>query len=266
MTARNESRSLLAHAERGQGVPLVLLHAFPADRRVWERQLDELSAEFRVITPDLRGFGQSSSEEPFTLESQAVDVRALLASIGALPCILSGLSMGGYIALAYARKYPADLRGLAVVDSKAEPDTPEAKQGRDQMATLARTAGARAVADQMLPKMLAPATQTAWPAVAARLRELIEACPPRTTEHALMAMRDRPDHTDTLSLARVPVLIVVGEHDAITPVGMAERMSKQPPNATLAVIPGAGHMSPMEQPALVSEALRRFAISVGTGG
>src|SRR4051794_15232486 len=108
----------LSYEERGKGLPLVLLHGFPLDGRVWDEQLADLSARCRVVAPDLRGFGRSRSETPFTIESLADDVHALLTAIGALPCVLGGLSMGGYVSLAYAKKYPADLRGLVPVDTR----------------------------------------------------------------------------------------------------------------------------------------------------
>lgn len=265
MPTRPVNGVTLSYGDRGDGAPpLVLLHGFPLDNRVWDAQRADLSSRWRVVAPDLRGFGQSASADTdFTIESFADDVHALLASTGALPCVLGGLSMGGYVALAYARKYPADLRGLVLVDTKAEADTAEAKAGREKMADLARTAGAKAVADQMMPKMLAPDTPEERPEVAERLREIMESCPPATIARALRAMRDRPDRTAELSSVRVPALVVVGEADAITPVAQAEAMRNQLPDATVAVIRGAGHMTPMEQPGQVNEALREFMERVG---
>src|SRR5215469_8282206 len=128
----------LSNTDRGRGLPLVLLHGFPMDRRMWDAQVGEFCAKHRVIAPDLLGFGQSKSEEPFSIESQADAVHALLRQVGALPCVLAGLSMGGYIAFAYARKYPNGLRGLVFVDTKAEGDSAEQKQGRQQMIELVR--------------------------------------------------------------------------------------------------------------------------------
>jgi len=234
----------------GKGEPLVLLHGFPLDRRMWEAQVAELSSQWRVIAPDLRGFGQSVSEEPFTIESLADDVHQLLAGMNAIPCILGGLSMGGYTALAYVRKYPADLRGLILVDTKAAADDPQQREGRAKMIELVRREGARAVADQMLPRTR--------PAIARAVRAMMEACPAKTIEHALAAMRDRPDRTAELASISIPSLIVVGDADVITPVAVAQSMQMQIPNAMLAVIRGAGHMTPMEQPGQVNQALRRF--------
>ena len=133
MPQRSVSGTTLDYEEQGTGMPLVLLHGFPLDSRIWREQLAALSDRFHVIAPDLRGFGQSKSSDTFTMESLADDVHALLADLQALPCILGGLSMGGYVALAYAKKYPTDLRGLVLIDTKAEGDTAEGKAGREKM-------------------------------------------------------------------------------------------------------------------------------------
>ena len=246
------------YEDRGQGVPLILLHGFPVDSRMWDAQTVALSSHYRMIAPDLRGFGQTAASDRFTIESLADDVHALLDEIRALPCVLGGLSMGGYVALAYALKHASDLRGLILVDTKAEGDTPQQKESRLKMAELARTQGAAAVAGQMLPKVLAEDTPRKRLAVAAALRRLMEQCPPTTIEHALLAMRDRPDQSPNLSSISIPTLIIVGENDSITPLSAAQSMQKRIPNADLTVILGAGHFSPMEQPAQVSRAIDQF--------
>lgn len=259
MTSRQErGGTKLFYRDEGRGSNLVFLHGFPVDSRMWEAQTVEFAGRFRVIAPDLRGFGQSHAVDPFTIESQADDIHGLLDQSGALPCVLVGLSMGGYIALAYAQKYPSNLRGLVLVDTKAAGDTAEQKEGRQKMITLVREQGAKAVAEQMLPKMLADETPRRRPAVAHFLRAMMEACPPKTIENALAAMRDRPDRTPILPSISVPTLIVVGDGDAITPVSVAQSMQRQIPRAQLAVIKGAGHMSPMEQPTQVNQAFSRF--------
>ena len=263
MPQRSVSGTTLNYDERGSGKPLVLLHGFPLDNRIWREQIAALADRFRVIAPDLRGFGQSKSTDAFTLESLADDVHALLADLGALPCVLGGLSMGGYVALAYAKKYPSDLLGLALIDTKAEADTAEGKAGREKMIELARSQGSKAVADQMMPKMLAPDADKSRPQVKRELDQIMNAQTPRTIEHALAAMRDRPDRVADLASIAVPTLVIVGEHDAITPPAGAEKMSKAIPKSTYAVIRGAGHMSPMEQPQQVTDALRRFASGLG---
>jgi pimeloyl-ACP methyl ester carboxylesterase len=248
----------LSYDDRGRGPALVFLHGFPLDRRIWEAQVAALSDQCRVIAPDLRGFGRSGRSDPFTIESLADDIHLFLGQLGARPCVLAGLSMGGYVALAYAKKYAKDLRGLILVDTKADADTPQAKEGRQKMIELARTQGASAVADQMMPKMLGPGTQQSRPEVVKTLRRIMEDCNPQTIEYALAAMRDRPDRSGDLASIKVPALVVVGDADAITPPDVAEKMAQAIPGAKLEVIRGAGHMSPMEQPEQVNRVMERF--------
>jgi len=263
MPARTINNTALHYEESGKGTPLVLLHGFPLDGRVWDAQRKSLSDRFRVVAPDLRGFGKSApATAPFTMESLADDVHALLAEIGALPCVLGGLSMGGYVALAYVKKYPGDLKGLALVDTRAEGDPPEGKEARAKMIELVKSKGPPAVADQMMPKLIAPDAMNNKPALVKELRTILEACPAKTIEYALMAMRDRPDRTEDLSSIAVPTTIIVGDQDAITPPAMSEKMNKLIPRSRLVIVKGSGHMSCMEQPEQVNRALAGFAQQV----
>jgi 3-oxoadipate enol-lactonase len=248
----------LSYTDRGSGDALVLLHGFPLDRRMWDAQVERLSEHYRVIAPDFRGFGQSMRSDPFTIESLADDIHVFLEQLVAKPCVLAGLSMGGYVALAYAKKFAKDLRGLILVDTKAEADTPQGKEARAKMIELVRASGPKAVADQMVPKMLAAGTIQSRPDVAKQLRTLMENCPAHTIEYALAAMRDRADRTAELASINIPTLVVVGDADAITPPDVAEKMAAAIPGAKLETIRGAGHMSPMEQPEQVNRAIERF--------
>jgi pimeloyl-ACP methyl ester carboxylesterase len=248
----------MSYREQGQGKPVVLLHGFPLDWRIFEKQVAALSKNFRVIAPDLRGFGQSKSDEPFTMASLADDVHALLKSMDALPCALGGLSMGGYVALAFAKKYAADLSSLILLDTRAEADTAEGKAGRGKMIELVRQSGSKAIADQMMPKMFAEETLKSNPAVVQQLRGIMENCPAKTIEHALAAMRDREDSMDLLPRITAPTLIVVGEHDAITPPAIARGMKAKIRNSKLVEIAGAGHVSTMEKAEDVTAAIEGF--------
>jgi 3-oxoadipate enol-lactonase len=242
-----------------QKIPLVLLHAFPVDRRIWRRQVVGLGDQFNVITPDFRGFGEAAGTEPvgpFSLTDLADDVKRLVDHNGLGPIVLGGLSMGGYVAAAFAAAYPKMLRGLILIDSKTEPDSPEARAGRGKMIRLAEEKGPSAVAGKLIPKMLAPDTS---PSVSAELRTMIEACPATTMVTALAAMRDRPDRTADVTASGVPVLIVVGQHDVTIPPETARATAAKIPGAKVVEIPGAGHLSPMEQPDAVNAAIQAFA-------
>jgi pimeloyl-ACP methyl ester carboxylesterase len=256
-TARVNGASI-HYSETGHGVPLVLLHGYPLDNRVWQYQCRELQNICRVIAPDLPGFGRSTAHGPFTIESLADDVFALLTSIKALPCVLGGLSMGGYVALAYQAKYANTLRGLILADTRAEADTPEGKLGRDKQIDLVQKEGSGAVADVMLPRMLADGNAHVRPEVGKELREIMAHCPPKTIECALAAMRDRPDYRGTLASIVAPTLIIVGQGDLVTPVAEAQAMQTVIRGSHLSIIPGAGHMSPMERPRDVGLAIEHF--------
>lgn len=245
------------YEDRGQGMPVVLIHGYPLDARMWEAQVEALSDRYRVIAPDLRGFGRSAGSGAFTMDSLADDVHELLKRIGALPSVVAGLSMGGYVALAYANKYAKDLKGLMLIDTRAEGDSPEGKANREKALLKLKEAGPKAIAADMLPKLayeLGPNHSN----TAHKLRQILESQSAETIAHALIALRDRPDRTGDLAAIPVPTLIIVGEQDVITPPALAEKMAKSITNATLAIIKDAGHMAPMEQPDDVSRVMRRF--------
>jgi pimeloyl-ACP methyl ester carboxylesterase len=259
MPIRTLNHATIHYEEWGAGKPLALVHGFPLDARIWDAVRQPLAREFRVISLDLPGFGRSRGiDGAFSMEDLADVVHGLLEELGALPSALAGLSMGGYVALAYAKKYPTDLAALILIDTRAEGDTPEGKQGRKKMIELAGNRGSDAVADQMMPKMLAPGAEAHRPALAGAVRDIMRQCPAETIVQALAAMRDRPDHTANLPSIAVPTLIIVGESDAITPPSVAETMHRAIPHSQLAIIKGAGHLSPMEQPGQVSDAIARF--------
>jgi pimeloyl-ACP methyl ester carboxylesterase len=174
------------------------------------------------------------------------------------PFVLAGLSMGGYVALAYMRKYPRTLRALILLDTKAEGDTAEGREGREKMIKLVREKGSAAVGEAMQPKLLSPDTIKNKPQIVKSVREMTDGNPPITIEHALAAMRERPDQTGILGSIAIPTLIIVGDADAITPPAVSEGMQRAIPRSQLNIIRGAGHMTPLEQPEQVNAALSRF--------
>ena len=252
------SQPLLYHRENGKGIPLVLIHGFPFDSRMWDDQLAGLSDGFRVIAVELPGYGQSGPPRPFTVASAAEELHAVLQSIGALPCILGGLSMGGYVCFEFVARYLADVRALLLVDTRYDADTPEGKENRGRMIQVASERGASAIADIMEPKLLAPDTPTSRPAVQQKLRQIMESIPAQTIEYTLLALRDRADSTERLKNITVPTLVVIGEQDAITPRPIAQSMQQGIAGAQLAIIPAAGHMAPMEQAEAFNRIVREF--------
>jgi pimeloyl-ACP methyl ester carboxylesterase len=240
-------------------LPLVLLHAFPLDARMWDAVREPLASHLRVITPDQRGLGRSplpeSDREP-SLEDAARDVVALLDRLELDRVVLGGCSMGGYLAMAVLRLAPERVGGLVLIDTKATPDTPEAAQTRLDVAVRVDTEGITGwLAEANLPNLLAESTLTRRPETVETVREIIESQPPGGISWTALALRTRPDSLDLLREAGVPALVVVGEEDRITPVAAAAAMVEAMPGSTLVVLPGAGHLTPLEAPAEVVEAI-----------
>lgn len=249
----------LAYSDAGLGSPILLVHGFPLDSRIWTAVAGSLAGRFRVVCVDLPGFGQSQLSKGFTIESLADVLAGFIDQLQLGQVVLAGLSMGGYVAQAFADRHAGKLAGLALVDTKSAADNDEQKKGRERMIALVQSSGSKAIADDMLGKMTGEETIRTQPAVVRELRAIMEACPPKTIETALAAMRDRKDYTDLLPKLQVPLAVIVGEGDVITPPALAEAMAKSVPGSQLTVVQGAGHMAPMEQPAKVADALKTFA-------
>lgn len=248
----------LHYMDIGRGMPVLLLHGFPVTGEVWMEVAGALSSRYRVIVPDFRGFGLSKGGGPFSMKSLASDMHELLVQIKALPCVVGGLSMGGYVALEMARCHPADLAGIMLVDTRAEGDSPVAKTGRKRTIELVRQEGSAAVAEQMLQKVVSDQSRQLRPDVVGELRKIMEQCSPVTIEDASLAMCDREDSTELLPSISVPALVIVGEFDLPTPPSVAQAMAEAMPRAQVKIIPGAGHMSPMEMPAPVAQAMADY--------
>lgn len=247
---------------RGHGTALLLIHGFPLDHRLWRAQLRGLAAELRVLAPDLRGHGQSElTPGPLTMEQHADDLATLLDRLDIPRVIVAGLSMGGYVAFAFWRRYRERVQGLALLDTRAEPDSPAARANRDAAAARVRLAGAGSIADEMLPKLLAPAS-LANPKLAGAARAMMIRQPVAGIVGALAGLRDREDSRPTLPTITVPTLVLVGEADILTPPADAEAMAAAIPTARLVKIPGAGHLTPLENPRVVNAALRGFVREV----
>ncbi len=246
--------------ESGSGIPLLLIHGYPLSRAIWQPQLDGLADAARIIAPDLRGFGETNAANPpASVDQIAEDCHALLDALGIpRPVVVGGVSMGGYITLAFYRKYAAEVAGLMLLATKSGPDSPEAKANRDKAIALAQEKGAAAIADGMLPKMFAPQTYASNPALAAQLRAVMESASAPGITAALAAMRDRPDATPWLGQIERPTLILHGAEDALIPPSEAEAMQRVIPGSRLEIIPNAGHMLQLEQPERVNDVMREF--------
>lgn len=252
----------LAYADTGTGLPVVFLHAFPLNRTMWTAQEEALSSRHRVITIDLRGHGESDAPLwHYTLEQAADDVRALLDHLSVPQAVFVGLSMGGYILFAFYRKYADRVKGLILADTRAQADTPEGRTGRFQMAQIAYTKGPAAIADLMIPKLLSPGTIETNPTLVQNVRSMIEGNQIGGIAGDLMAMAERPNSVPLLPQITCPAQIIVGELDVATPPNDSRLMADQIPRAHLTTIPGAAHLSNLEQPETFNQIVEAFVLT-----
>jgi pimeloyl-ACP methyl ester carboxylesterase len=249
----------LAVEVRGEGPAVLFVHGYPLDHTIWADQVAGLEG-YRRIAPDLRGTGRSDAPDlGYGIGIYADDLAALLDALGVGEVILCGFSMGGYIAFEFLRRWRSRVRALVLVSTRAEADTADGRRGRDTAAALARESGSGAIADGMLDKMLTPATLSSSPELARRVRELMAAAPVSGLVGALSAMRDRPDSMGLLPMLEgIPVLVIVGAEDPVTPPDRARAMADAIPGARLEVIPGAAHLTVLERPKEVTGVIRAF--------
>ncbi|MGM1064752.1 alpha/beta fold hydrolase [Saccharothrix sp. Mg75] len=224
-------------------LPLVLLHAFPLDSRMWDGVRDQL----KPVTIDQRGGDRSPD-----LVVIAEDVLAELDRLGVERAVVGGCSMGGYVAMALLRRAPERVAGLVLADTRSGADTDEARANRLAMAARVEAEGVGWVPDAVLPGLLGPEPDDA---VVDRLREAVLGRDPAEVVWAQRAMAARPDSTRLLADVDVPALVLVGEHDRLTPPESAREMAAVLRRAELVELPGVGHLSPVEDPAAFAAAV-----------
>jgi pimeloyl-ACP methyl ester carboxylesterase len=235
-------------------MPLLLVHGFPLDARMWRAQVAALGGAGEVLAPDLPGHGRASKMKPCrSMDEMARYLAGVLDQRSIDAVDLGGLSMGGYVCFAFWRLYPKRVRRLALIDTRPGADSEQGRRGRDELAARVREEGAQAAAQAMLDKMLTPAAP-------AGLRREVETWMLEQPREALAidleAMKQRPDSTPDLAGIAVPTLVLVGDGDEVTPPSVAREMANAIPGSRLAVIPGAAHLGPVQQPQAVNAALR----------
>ncbi len=249
--------------EAGSGdQALVLLHAFPLHAAMWEHQLAELPSDgWRIIAPDLPGFGQSDPlpdpDQP-SLDAMADAVAGLLDHVGLSQVVLGGLSMGGYIAFVFARRHRSRVRALVLADTRAGADTDEVKERRTKQQAQVREQGTKELVETLLGNLLTEETRTSRPEIVDGTRRLMLDISPDAVVAGLEAMKRRTDATEELAGLDLPALVLVGDQDATAPVEVAGEMASKLPRARLAIIPGAGHLSNLEQPERFTAELKAF--------
>ncbi|HBO43314.1 MAG TPA: alpha/beta hydrolase [Planctomycetaceae bacterium] len=265
MKPRDDKRSHLAFIERGTGPVVLLVHGFPLDHSMWDAQIESLGQTHRVIAPDLRGFGRSRVVPgTATMDQMADDLAEVLDALDVRePVALVGLSMGGYVAMAFCRKHAARVGALVLCDTRAAADAPEAAQTRSETARRVLAEGTESLVEAMIPKLFAPNTFEDGPEAVERVKAMIRRADPRGVAAALLGMAQLPDSTDVLSRLDRPTLMLVGEHDVLSPPAEMRAMADAMPNASVVEIAAAGHLSPMERPDAVSDAIARFLTECG---
>lgn len=246
----------LAVEARGTGPAVVFIHGFPLDRHIWRHQLDTLTG-YRRIGYDLRGMGRSDAPDlGYSMATYADDLTGLLDALGEERVVLCGLSMGGYIAFEFLRRHRERVRGVVLMDTRAEADSAEGRKSRDGLVAKVREQGAMAAAEAMLPRFFSAGVP---PDIIQAVRTMILDAPVPGIIGALTAMRDRPDSTALLpTLVGVPTLVVVGQEDVITPPAIASSMAAALPDGRVVEIPGAGHLPCLEQPVPTTRAVLKF--------
>jgi 3-oxoadipate enol-lactonase len=250
----------IAYDDVGTGLPVVLLHAFPLDHEMWAPQLGPISqAGYRVIALDLPEFGGTGPDnEGFTIDRGADMVSAFLDALEIRKAVVVGLSMGGYVAMSIARRHPSLLAGLVLADTRAAPDMPHLRANRDKLIAAIQEKGAIAAADAMLPNLFSEPTRATNPALIERVRQIALRQTPSGLISGLRALRDRPDAAPEMESVSVPILVLVGEFDTVTPPLSAARIAGTVRRSELAHIPGAGHLSSLENPAAFNSSVIAF--------
>ena len=245
--------------DQGKGPAVLLIHAFPLNRTMWEPQFASLIPHFRVIAPDIRGFGESQPPSPWTMEEIADDLNDLLNRLSIESCAVAGVSMGGYIALPFWSKYPQRIRQLVLANTRARADNEKEKAARNEMIAAIQQNGAAILPDRMLPRLLKPNSPEA---VVTVVRKMIENVNPLAATHAVIAMRDRFDFSSALHRISCPTLVVTGEEDAIIRADDSRALADSIPGSQFVQVPHSGHLSNLENPSEFNRALLRFLRSM----
>ena len=257
----------LAFVDRGSGTPVLLVHGFPLDHSMWNAQIDALARDYRVIAVDLRGFGHSQAgDEKVTMEQYADDAAGLLDALSIKDqVVFAGLSMGGYVAWQFWRKYPSRVKGLILCDTRAVADTPEMAAGRLEMADRVLAEGPEPLVEMMMPKLFGQPTVQSRPEVIESLRGVMLTGDRRAIAAAARGMAERPDVTAMLGEIDCPSLVIVGELDAISTVDEMRSIAEALPQARYVEIADSGHMTSIEKPAEVNAAMLDFLGEIGAG-
>ena len=270
LTIDGRTAVALEAGDPGAARTIVFLHAFPFGPRMWDRQFEALAranasravAAWRILSPAFPGFDGSERIPETSVDGYARHVLAYLDHRRVSSATFVGLSLGGYVAFGLLRQAPERVERLVLADTRSAPDSPEAIPMRRRLIELALGSGPRAVADDLLPKLLGPTTHAQRPEVVSTVRRLIESQSKEVIADTAVALMTRPDSGPLLPSIRVPTCIIVGEEDSVTPPSESEKMCAAIPGSTLVRLPDAGHMANLEDTEAFNKVLLEF---VGRG-
>lgn len=239
---------------------LLLIHGFPLDATLWEPQVEALSRVANVIAPDLRGFGQDTREFAaiMPMRQYAHDLKDLLDQRGIERVVLCGLSMGGYIAMAFAERWPDRLAGLILCNTRSNADTEEGVEARHTTAQNAKEKGMEVIARGMAPSLLTERTRAERPELVDRVVAMISRQRAEVVAATSLGMAQRPDRLEVLQRYQGPALVITGDSDALMPLATSQVMADALANGKLAVLPGAAHLSNLEVPDLFNRTVAEF--------
>jgi pimeloyl-ACP methyl ester carboxylesterase len=237
----------------------VLIHGYCEDHTLWDDFAAALAQEYRVLRPDLPGFGRSPRQMAPSLDSLAQAVHQWLGQLGVARPVWVGHSLGGYVGLAYAQAHPQQLAGLGLFHSSALADTDERKAARTQVMAQVRANGVEPFLNTLVPNLFAPANREACRPVIERLVAQGRSLDPEAVAETAAAMRDRPDRTAVLASLACPALFIVGRQDGAVPLEASLRQIHLPPNSTVHLLDQVGHMGMYEAPARTLAAVAAFA-------
>jgi pimeloyl-ACP methyl ester carboxylesterase len=251
----------IGYDDVGAGMPVVFLHGFPHDRSLWAAQLGALAVPTRTLACDLRGFGESGGTA-LSIDDYADDVAAWMTGLRLEPAVVVGLSMGGYVALALWRRYPALFRGIVLSNTRATPDDAAARAKRTEQIHDAESRGSELLADDLVQGMLGKTTRARRQEAAERVHAMLARASVDAIVGALRAMRSRADSTPTLATIGVPSLVISGDEDVLIPAADSRAMYERLEKSRLEVIAEAGHLPNVERPASFNHVLSEYLASL----
>ncbi len=252
----------MSYQMAGGGFPLVFVHGFPLSGAMWQPQLEGLADKAQIIVPDLRGFGETQTTSgTYSMDMLANDIAAFLDAQNINAPILCGLSMGGYVSMAFCKRYARWLSGLVLISTRSGGDSEEGKANRDKMIATTKDKGVKAVAEEMLPRLLAAKSLDEKPELVKTVKGIIEKASVEGVVNALAGMKERSDAAGWLPRLDIPTIVIHGAEDTSIPVAEAEALTGLIPGATLKIIADAGHLPNMEQPEKFNEVISEFVNS-----